>query len=479
MIRWCILVCLVSDTYQALQSLEISTQRENDQSLAYELREGLSDHGGEIFDDTTQLNDAEISEVDVEDPLFREGRRSEEKSLILVKTLRNTTRDAGGSLKLRCEVKGDPPATEFLWYKNDAPVIIERGRVRIKSNLADSPQWSMLKINVLETLDTAFYKCEATNGQDKVSSDAIVRVNLGTFGTLPKNFPPAEPNFPGGINGLPTNIEFEGRSPDMDSGLNNQGGPNAKLSDTMLKKLEKGNPSLVPNEASGFCQQYFGTVCAKYIGNNFIYISEGLSQEYIEKKLQGVFSVITASPDLSEQCAEYALPSICLSTFAICDKKTQKPKKICRDECEILEHDVCQSELAIAKRHPLLGHQMVLPDCEELPPIGSRESEDCVKLGFPLVNQLIQPHSCFKGNGEEYRGTTSTTKSGYACVPWSHQSEIKTVKHLELIGNSIPDIGDDRVPVIESYLVDNTASNPFIVNFIACTQTFIYTMYAY
>jgi len=433
-IRWFILVCLVSDTYQALQSLEISTQRENDQSLAYELREGLSDQAGEIFDSTTQQNDAEISDVDVEDPLFREGRRTEEKSLILVKTLRNTTRDAGGSLKLRCEVKGDPPATDFLWYKNDAPVIIERGRVRIKSNLADSPQWSMLKINVLETLDTAFYKCEATNGQDKVSSDAIVRVNLGTFGTLPKNFPPAEPNFPGGINGLPTNIEFEGRSPDMDSGLNNQGGPNAKLSDTMLKKLEKGNPSLVPNEASGFCQQYFGTVCAKYIGNNFIYISEGLSQEYIEKKLQGVFSVITASPDLSEQCAEYALPSICLSTFAICDKKTQKPKKICRDECEILEHDVCQSELAIAKRHPLLGHQMVLPDCEELPPIGSRESEDCVKLGFPLVNQLIQPHSCFKGNGEEYRGTTSTTKSGYACVPWSHQSEIKTVKHLELIG---------------------------------------------
>jgi len=287
-IRCWIQLCLVSYSYQALQSLEISTQRENDQSPAYEFTEGLSDQGDEIFDSTTQQNEDDNSYVAVDDPLFRAGR-TEEKSLILVKTLRNTTRDAGGSLKLRCEVKGDPPATDFLWYKNDAPVIIERGRVRIKSNLADFPQWSMLKINVLETLDTAFYKCEATNGQDKVSSDAIVRVNLGTFGTLPKNFPPAEPNFPGGINGLPTNIEFEGRSPDMDGGLNNQGGPNTKLSDTMLKKLEKGNPSLVPNEASGFCQQYFGTVCAKYIGNNFIYISEGLSQEYIEKKLQGVF----------------------------------------------------------------------------------------------------------------------------------------------------------------------------------------------
>jgi hypothetical protein len=30
-------------------------------------------------------------------------------------------------------------------------------------------------------------------------------------------------------------------------------------------------------------------------------------------------------------------------------------------------------ELAIAKRHPLLGHQMVLPDCENLPPIGRKQ----------------------------------------------------------------------------------------------------------
>jgi hypothetical protein len=53
--------------------------------------------------------------------------------------------------------------------------------------------------------------------------------------------------------------------------------------------------------------------------------------------------VITASPDLSSKCAEFALPSICLSTFAICDQKLQRPRKICRDECEILENDVCQS----------------------------------------------------------------------------------------------------------------------------------------
>ena len=150
-----------------------------------------------------------LSDLDGELPRTESNR----VSLEMTRALRNTTRDAGGSLKLRCEAEGDPAVTEFRWFKHHAPVITERGRVRIKSNYEESPQWSQLRINVLETLDTAFYRCEASNGVDKVSSDAIVRVNLGTFGTLPRNFPPAEPNFPSG----PTDIEFEGgRSPHME-----------------------------------------------------------------------------------------------------------------------------------------------------------------------------------------------------------------------------------------------------------------------
>ena len=79
--------------------------------------------------------------------------------------------------------------------------------------------------------------------------------------------------------------------------------------------------------------------------------------------------------------------------------------------------------------------QIVLPDCEELPPIGTRESEDCVKIDIPFVSQLIQPDTCIKGDGSEYRGTVSTTRSGLTCVPWAYQNDIQTVKHLELIGN--------------------------------------------
>ena len=30
------------------------------------------------------------------------------------------------------------------------------------------------------------------------------------------------------------------------------------------------------------CQQYHGSVCAEYIGSNYIYISQGLGHNYIE-----------------------------------------------------------------------------------------------------------------------------------------------------------------------------------------------------
>ena len=84
-----------------------------------------------------------------------------EEKFRMIKSMRNTTRDAGGSLKLRCEAAGNPRATSWQWFKNDAPVIVEKGRVRIKSSLEDSPQWSMLKINVLETLGKSYFSSKS------------------------------------------------------------------------------------------------------------------------------------------------------------------------------------------------------------------------------------------------------------------------------------------------------------------------------
>ena len=79
------------------------------------------------------------------------------------------------------------------------------------------------------------------------------------------------------------------------------------------------------------------------------------------------------------------------------------PFQVCRDECELLEYGLCQKELAIARSQPLINHQLVLPDCKELPIIGASQSYNCVRLGLPNMNQLIKPQNCYNDNGQEYR----------------------------------------------------------------------------
>jgi len=64
--------------------------------------------------------------------------------------------------------------------------------------------------------------------------------------------------------------------------------------------------------------------------------------------------------DLSQSCAEFAVPSLCHAAFPLCDDHSGKPvpKQLCRDECEVLENDVCRLEYVIAKQHPLIGEQV-------------------------------------------------------------------------------------------------------------------------
>jgi hypothetical protein len=89
----------------------------------------------------------------------------------------------GESLKLRCEVTGTAPASEFLWYKNDAPLLEEKNRMKIKTKLNGATQWSMLKFKTVETLDTAFYECRVSNDMDTIKSVAIITVERAKPGS--------------------------------------------------------------------------------------------------------------------------------------------------------------------------------------------------------------------------------------------------------------------------------------------------------
>ena len=126
-----------------------------------------------------------------------------------------------------------------------------------------------------------------------------------------------------------THIEFQGRAPD-DFGNGGQGGHHlGPGSGPAVSNVINGNvPSLKPNERAGQCQRYTGSVCQEHLVNNFIFVSEGLTQDYIEQKLQASLQVIKKSSELSKNCAKYAIPAICLSTLPLCDVSTQKPRKV-------------------------------------------------------------------------------------------------------------------------------------------------------
>ena len=102
----------------------------------------------------------------------------QKKTLTFLKELRNITKTSGESLRLRCDVSGTVPAHSFEWYKNDAPLIEEKNRMKIKNKLNGNPQCSMLKFKTVEPLDTAFYECRASNGFDTIKSVAIITVEL-------------------------------------------------------------------------------------------------------------------------------------------------------------------------------------------------------------------------------------------------------------------------------------------------------------
>jgi len=146
--------------------------------------------------------------------------------------------------------------------------------------------------------------------------------------------------------------------------------------------------------------------------------------------------------DISKSCSEYAIPSLCYSAFPLCpdignakeNVNFVSPRRLCREECEILENDLCRQEYALAIRHPSIGQQLPIPVCAELPPLGSKESTTCIRLGVPHLTPIVEDHSCYKENGVDYRGVVRETKNGEFCRPWSHQLQFKSSDHNELMG---------------------------------------------
>ena len=104
--------------------------------------------------------------------------------LNIVKSLSNVTRNAGETIRLKCEFAGSPQP-KVTWYKHEAPIEPEKGKTQIKfrrTGGANSDRvLARLIINKLDTHDSGFYKCEASNGYKTVESIGVLMVKAGMF----------------------------------------------------------------------------------------------------------------------------------------------------------------------------------------------------------------------------------------------------------------------------------------------------------
>lgn len=89
----------------------------------------------------------------------------------------NMTIVQGQTVTLHCKVAGHPWPS-IRWLKNDAPVVQEQGRISIRKTEAGSK----LRIQDLDTTDTGYYQCVASNSIKVISATGVLYVRLGSGG---------------------------------------------------------------------------------------------------------------------------------------------------------------------------------------------------------------------------------------------------------------------------------------------------------
>ncbi|GAU93809.1 hypothetical protein RvY_05691-2 [Ramazzottius varieornatus] len=323
--------------------------------------------------------------------------------LHIVEPLPNITVNSGKEVRLKCHVKGHPKP-KVRWFKNEAPLEAERrGRVTIRKE----HDGSKIRIRNLDVPDTGYYRCEASNGFDKVETTGILKVLM----------------VPGRSS---TPLEIEELEDTADYTVGDVTHIDEDVEDPM--SLVPGASSIrAPNlKGPGTCQPYKGTACAKFLQNTTVFTSGTQSIAQIEEGLMAAFSLVPKQTDLSTQCAEYAVPSLCYHMLPVCDEHGSRPeardtkirRQLCRDECELLETEICRKEYAVANQHPVLKE--FTPDCADLPPTSSVEHRRCIRLGLraPTRAEKLTREECYEGNGQGYTGVQKMTESGEECRKW-------------------------------------------------------------
>jgi hypothetical protein len=182
-------------------------------------------------------------------------------------------------------------------------------------------------------------------------------------------------------------------------------------SDDLNDEFPSLNPTIVENfDDKGFCEPYKGSICAGIITNNYsIYSTSAQQQDQIEERLKTIIPLLMSNKNnLSNRCGTFAVPSLCLFAFPLCDRHTKQPKQICRSDCKQLQQDICKNEyfnvktLFESKLSDNLQSQAsnFLLDCNQLPP-SSDSPSDCLPIISMTMDKLeSQIVNSYSGNNQ-------------------------------------------------------------------------------
>lgn len=395
-------------------------------------------------------------------------------TLEFTRKLVNVTKDSGTLVRLVCEIQNNDinstNKVKFRWKHNEVKVEPD-GKFKIRNRYKDNIANSTLSISNLEFFDKGMVECIASNGIHRVSSRSFLIINPDPhkYGSTDMN------TLRMGINEhdsldeittfLPNTIPKLNENPKLIASSNG----NSKPFTTSMQFDLTPNGGIVENapiynSSEPFCQRYTGRRCKQYLANEYVFVQPPYTQKEIEEKLDDAFLVVSQSNDLSQTCNEFAQPSICFSAFPLCldhkkinlyqvnhrnelrsgDKSKLKNikttltnflRRICRDECLLLENELCSKEYSLAKRHVILGKILELEVCEHLPLQHESSSKYCLSLGVGDLN-LNRDEKCFWDSGKLYRGNQDTTINGNKCIRWAHQFRILVSDNPELAGHN-------------------------------------------
>ncbi|CAH0549358.1 unnamed protein product [Brassicogethes aeneus] len=395
---------------------------------------------------TTGDEDDEDYNEDYDEDFSNLNSTSANGTLIFVKELTNITRDPGKLLKLTCEVQtldlNNTNKITIKWRQNEAPIEI-KNRIKVNNTISQKGNIfkSVLKIKKLEYFDQGYFECIVTQGNNKIKSQGYIKVNpeLSTWGTSDMSSFKTDQSI--GQNSLQGEITTFIPNLISKNTENAEFVPTISKPNTFSPPIEFDLPSNTPkfnsnptlyNGSEPFCQQYKGKTCQYYLEDQYVYIEPPYTQSEIEENIHKAFITIKQSNDITSGCNKFAFPSMCYSAFPICnnpgeinkyqssrmtelraitkDKKEKFKKyrgilskhlrRICRDDCFLLENDLCSKEYAIAKRHPILKDK------------------------------------CYWDTGSSYRGIQDTSINNNKCLRWAHQFQIPTSKYPELTGHN-------------------------------------------